>query len=45
MKSTTWGGPPWSAVDAHAGLLSQAITEPDQGVRRGRGRPPHRVIP
>ena len=35
-----WGGPPWTAADVHVGL-SRRSTEPNQGVRRGRGRPPH----
>jgi hypothetical protein len=34
------GRTPWSAADAHVGLF-RGLAEPDQGVRRGRGRPPH----
>jgi hypothetical protein len=35
------GRSPWTAADALVGLL-QTTRKPDQGVRRGRGRPPHR---
>jgi hypothetical protein len=31
----------WTAVDALVGLLFVLMAEPDQGVQRGRGRPPH----
>jgi len=34
------GRTPWSAADAPVGLF-ECIGERDQGVRRGRGRPPH----
>src|SRR5579863_6139429 len=37
------GRSPWTAADALV-RLSSWQTEPDQGVRRGRGRPPHKVI-
>jgi len=37
----TVGRTPWSAADAPVGLFLNAW-EPDQGIRRGRGRPPHK---
>jgi bla regulator protein BlaR1 len=37
------GRSPWTAADALVRLWSEQ-TEPDQGVRRGRRRPPHKVI-
>jgi hypothetical protein len=49
------GRSPWTAADAlvrlfrHATLLNtkelfRMVQQPDQGVRRGRGRPPHEGI-
>src|SRR5260370_42004096 len=39
------GRAPWPAADPPVGLVgheeSRTKEEPDQGVRRGRGRPPH----
>jgi hypothetical protein len=40
MKKSSVGRTPWSAADANVGLLG-LVTMPDQGVRRGRERPPH----
>jgi len=36
------GRSPGTAADALVGLRLSELAEPDQGVRRGRGRPPHR---
>ena len=38
---TMWGGPP-GPRPTPSSASSRVIVEPDQGVRRGRGRPPHR---
>jgi large subunit ribosomal protein L5 len=35
------GRSPWTAADARVGLCFACYGEPDLGVRRGRGRPPH----
>jgi len=55
LESTKFGGrTPWSAADALVGLLGAGNScetggfrglEPDQGVRRGRGRPPSGLTP
>jgi len=39
-----WGGTPWSAGRHPRRPLFRLIAKPDQGVRRGRGRPPHREL-
>jgi hypothetical protein len=39
-RKSNVGRTPWSAADAHVGLFV-LLTLPDQGVQRGRGRPPH----
>ncbi|MCU1272724.1 MAG: hypothetical protein JWO48_155 [Bryobacterales bacterium] len=38
-----WGGPPGPRPTPTSASVSRAMEEPDQGVRRGRRRPPHRV--
>ena len=35
------GRSPWTAADAPVGLRGKCRAQPDQGVRRGRGRPPY----
>jgi hypothetical protein len=40
MTKRRVGRTPWSAGDALVGLFGR-LTMPDQGVRRGGGRPPH----
>ena len=37
------GRSPWTAADALVGLFG-LNHEPDQGVRRGQGRPPHQDL-
>jgi|CZKS01.1.fsa_nt_gi acyl transferase domain-containing protein/NAD(P)-dependent dehydrogenase (short-subunit alcohol dehydrogenase family)/acyl carrier protein len=36
-----WGGPPGPRPTPTSVSVSPVMAEPDQGVRRGRGRPPH----
>src|SRR6476469_7794649 len=38
-----WGGPPGPPRTPTSACVSRDTTEPDQGVRRGRGRPPHQI--
>ena len=38
------GRSPWTAAHAYVGLLLAWMAQPDQGVRRGRGRPPHEKL-
>jgi len=40
-KAQMWGGPPGPRPTPPSALVFRVIPEPDQGVRRGRGRPPH----
>ena len=39
-----WGGPPGPRPTPTSASLSLVMTKPDQGVRRGRGRPPHHKL-
>src|SRR5277367_4250263 len=38
-RTATWGGPPGPRPTPSSAFL--VVMEPDHGVRRGRGRPPH----
>jgi hypothetical protein len=40
---TMWGGPPGLRRTPASGV-SRVMAEPDQGVRRGRGRPPYGTL-
>jgi hypothetical protein len=39
-----WGGPPGPRPTPSSACFSLVMAVPDLGVRRGRGRPPHRGI-
>ena len=39
-----WGGPPDPRATPSPASVSGVMAEPDQGVRRGRGRPPHSEV-
>jgi ankyrin repeat protein len=39
-----WGGPPGPRPTPPSASISCVMVGPDQGVRRGRGRPPHREL-
>jgi hypothetical protein len=39
--SWLWGGPPGPRPTPSSASVCRAVAEPDQGVRSGRGRPPH----
>jgi hypothetical protein len=39
-----WGGPPGPRPTPAPASVSRVMAEPDQEVRRGRGRPPHREL-
>jgi hypothetical protein len=39
------GRPPRTAADAPSAFVLSVLAEPDQGVRRGRERPPHARFP
>ncbi len=41
QKVCMWGGPPGPRPTPPSASVQNAAAEPDQGVRRGRGRPPH----
>src|SRR5208282_1952563 len=40
-----WGGPPGPRPTPSLATVSRVRAAPDQGVRSGRGRPPHRELP
>jgi hypothetical protein len=42
-KSPLWGGPPGPRPTPSSASVLSLMPGPDQGVRRGRGRPPHEM--
>src|ERR1700677_1683098 len=43
-EDAQWGGPPGPQPTPPSASVLSLLEEPDQGVRRGRGRPPHYEI-